>query len=534
MKHISFILSFLLLVALSASAQNELKIVQLPRGVNTVGNESAVTIVDGSIYYSQLPHADTSGRKLELDAPLMQIMTAKIDGRGVPSSPYPVKGLNSSKEHVGNTAYDSRNGVLFFTRCETATEGRTPCAIYTAQRKGNKWKHVRPLGKEVNLAGYTSTQPAIAYLPDGRILLYFSSNRPGGLGGMDLWYTIVSYDGTAPTVPTNLGTPINSGYDEITPFYDGARQVLYYSSDRSGGYGGFDIYASNGSMNSYCKPVLLTMPLNSPQNDIGYMMSDSLGTRGYFSSNREGALYAVTPYCCNDLYLWDNPPVVEQPEETKPKPADTLPPVAVLPPDYEEPKVPESPIPSPHNPITLYFHNDQPDPGSIATTTQTRYDQTVESYMKMLPQYKAAWATRYNGRTLDSASAALDNFFREEVKGNYDRLEKFMWIIAEQLWNGHSVTVTIRGYASPLFNSDYNANLSQRRISCFMNYLRGWNQGNLRHSIADGSLRIIQVPYGSSTAKKNVSDSQTDQIHSVYSVEAALERRVEIIDYATD
>ncbi|MBR1516964.1 MAG: PD40 domain-containing protein [Bacteroidales bacterium] len=529
----------ILLAPLFTMAQEVINIIHLDNSLNTIGNESAPMLLDPhTLYYSYLPHSDTAGRKLELDAALMQIMQATVDDNGVASQSQPVKDkLNSNKEHSGNTAYDSRNGLLYFTRCETSTEGRTPCAIYTARRRGDRWREIKKMNSSINLEGYTATQPSIAYLDDGSTLVYFSSNRPGGLGGMDLWYTIVR-DGKA-SEPINLGQPINSGYDEITPFYDNNRQVLYFSSDRAGGRGGFDIYASNGSRNTYCKPVAMPAPINSTHNDIFYTISDSNATRGYFSSNREGSLYASTQNCCNDLYLWRIETIKEEPEPAEPddKPAIADNPPAT--PPTTPPSTHDQPVavpvePSPHNPITLYFHNDEPDPGSIATTTKTRYDQLSSHYIAMLPIYKEAWAKHYNGTVLKEAEEDLDHFFKQEVKGNNDRLEKFMWMVAEQLWNGRNVTITVKGYASPLHNSEYNAYLSQRRINSFLNYLRYWNQGNLRRCIADGTLRIIQVPYGSSTANKNVSANQNDQVHSVYSVEAARERRIEIIDYATE
>ncbi|MBR1792218.1 MAG: PD40 domain-containing protein [Bacteroidales bacterium] len=528
----TYIFPLLMLLCLMVQAQEPLQVIHITGGINTVGSETAPMLFDNhTLYYSQLPHTDASGRKMELDAALNQVMQASVDADGVPRNPVALRdGINSQKEHVGNTAYDSRNGVLYFSRCETAAEGSGPCALYSAKRKGDKWKDVKSLGKEINMEGFTSTQPTVAYLPDNQgVLLYFASNRPGGLGGMDLWYTVI--DNGKASAPINLGQPINSVADEITPFYDSDKQVLYFSSDRPGGFGGYDIYASNGVRNSYCRPVQMPSPINSPQNDMYYVVADTSGNYGYLSSNRAESLYLVDSFCCNDLFMWSVQPV-EMPLDTMPNPWDQPTPNGKGPNDSIE--VVHEPTPSAHDPIVLYFHNDDPVPGTSDTTTKSRYDVSVQRYIAMLPQYKAAWATRYKGRTLDSVSQVLTHFFTSEVQGNYDRLEGFLWIIAEELWNGKNVTITIRGYASPLHNSDYNVRLSQRRIHCFLNYLNAWNSGNLRRCIASGQLRIEQAPFGSSTAAKNVSASLNDKIHSVYSVEAARERRVEIIDYALE
>lgn len=532
-KSIHLITIFLLL-CLPICAQEPLQVIHILTGVNTVGSETAPMLLDDhTLYYSSLPHDDVTGRKMELDVNLLQVMQATIDKEGIPQKPEAIRnGLNSQKQHVGNTTYDARHSTLYFTRCETATVGTGPCSIYSAKRKGDKWKDIKTLGKEVNLEGYTSTQPAVAYLPDSSVLLYFVSNRPGGLGGMDLWYTIIN-DGKA-SAPVNLGQPINSKANEITPFYDSERQVLYFSSDRTGGMGGYDIYASNGSRNSYCRPVAMPAPINTPQSEMYYVIADSNASYGYLSSNREDALFLTDSFCCNDLYMWSVTPI-DMPEEENPVDTPSIseePPIDTV--DIEEPEIIHEPVPSEHDPIVLYFHNDIPFPGSSDTTTRDRYDQSVKRYLDMQSEYKAAWASRYKGKSLDSVSTILNRFFTRDVQGNYDRLENFLWIIAEELWNGKDVTIVIRGYASPLNNSEYNFKLSQRRINSFLNYLNQWNSGNLRRCIASGQLHVEQAPFGSSTAAKNVSASLQDKIHSVYSVEAARERRVEIIDYVIE
>ncbi len=546
---------------LSLAAQDSLRVIHLTNGVNTVGNESAPTPLNGNkILFSYLPH-DASEHRLELDGLLMQIMEGTVDADGQISNPRAItKGLNSSSEHTGNAAYDKNTHRLYFTRCEVTDDGRNPCAIYTAVQQGGNWRNVTKMKGDINLSGYTSTQPAVAYL-DGQTILFFSSNRPGGQGGMDIWYTIV--DGAKSQEVINLGMPVNSGYDEITPFYDMRQEVLYFSSDRTGGFGGYDIYASHGSRNSFCKPVPLDRPFNSNKNDIYYVISNDNGNQGYLASNRAGALFTVDSFCCNDIFLWeidtlalapkpddnpdkgsdvvadnppsDNPPVSDVPSQPyAPSQPDTPKPVARTLPVLPDPPVLTSVQPTEDSPIVLYFHNDEPDPGSHSANTAVSYDETVDKYLKMRPRYKAAWASVCDKFGCDSAAMILDYFFDYEVKFNYDRLNDFIWMMAEELWNDHKVTLTVRGFASPLHTKDYNATLSQRRIECLLNYLRKWNSGNLRHSIAEGMLQIIEAPYGSNSAPKNVSSNFNDAVHSVYSVEAARERRVEIIKVVSE
>ncbi|MBQ0016352.1 MAG: PD40 domain-containing protein [Bacteroidales bacterium] len=527
-----------------AQAQEVLQLIHLSNRINTIGNESAVTQLDGrTLLYSSLPHNDGKMGQLSLDEVLMQIMTARVDAHGMPYSVAPVRrGLNKQSKHVGNTAYDPRSHTLYYTECEPIAEGSPLCALYKAQYNDDRWLHAQRLPKNVNMEGYTATHPAVSYLDDGTLLLYFVSNRPGGEGGLDLWYTIIDAKGN-PSNPVNLGRNINSPYDEVTPFYDSHRQLLYFSSNRPGGMGGFDVYVSFGNRNRYSKPNPMVEPLNSPYNDIYYMATDSTFQRGYISSNRKDALFAVDSFCCNDLYLWqyvpapelaDNPepqePTLPEPEQPQTIPQQPQPNGRKLP-VLPEPPLIEDVTPSPEQPIVLFFHNDEPDPGSNLTTTTVSYDAAVQRYIAMRQHYKDAWRNECDDWGMDSVGMLLDYFFDTEVKGNYDRLNDFMWIMAEKVWEGHQVTLTIRGFASPLASSDYNDKLSARRISSFMNYLRQWNQGTLRRPLADGSLRIVQAPMGSTTAAAGVSASVSDQTHSVYSIEAARERRIELIQY---
>ena len=82
-------------------------------------------------------------------------------------------------------------------------------------------------------------------MPDGKTILYFSSDRPGGIGGMDIWYAMIISEGK-PGNCTNLGTPVNSDSNDVTPFYCNEEGMLYFSSNRDGGHGSFDIYRSQG------------------------------------------------------------------------------------------------------------------------------------------------------------------------------------------------------------------------------------------------------------------------------------------------
>ena len=91
----------------------------------------------------------------------------------------------------------------------------------------------------------------------------------------------------------------------------------------------------------------------------------------------------------------------------------------------------------------------------------------------------------------------------------------------------------MKGYASPLANSDYNLNLTYRRIDAMENYIKTYNSGafvkHLNQSSENGKLTIEKIPFGESKAAANISDSGNDKLSAIYSPSAAQERRIEIL-----
>lgn len=121
---------------------------------------------------------------------------------------------------------------------------------------------------------------------DGK-LMYFSSERVGGFGGKDIWRASLMADSTWGNV-INLGDSINSRYDEDAPFIHPDGLTLFFSSDGKRSSGGFDIFMSNMEMDSSFKKVEnIGYPINSPDDDIYFVVAAN-GTRGYYSSGKDG------------------------------------------------------------------------------------------------------------------------------------------------------------------------------------------------------------------------------------------------------
>lgn len=179
---------------------------------------------------------------------------------------------------------------LFFIGCNRKT-GLGSCDIYRSLRNGKNWGTPENLGSPVNSSKWES-QPSIS--ADGKTL-YFVSNRPGGLGGMDIWVTQLAPNGEW-TIPRNLGEPINTPFSEETPFIHPDGKTLYFTSNGHVGMGEKDIYVTRmDSVGVWSTPQNLGYPINTWNDEQGLFVAAS-GENAYFSSDREGGLGKLDLY----------------------------------------------------------------------------------------------------------------------------------------------------------------------------------------------------------------------------------------------
>ncbi|HNS11002.1 MAG TPA: OmpA family protein [Bacteroidia bacterium] len=140
-----------------------------------------------------------------------------------------------------------------------------------------KWTDVVPF--KYNSDTYSCAHAALS--PDGN-RLYFSSDMPGSIGGMDLWYCDRRADGWS--MPQNMGPGINTLGNEVFPTVAGDN-TIYFSSNGHAGIGGLDIYSTRDSAEAYTIVHNLGAPFNSSDDDFN-LIYDSTNTAGYISSNR--------------------------------------------------------------------------------------------------------------------------------------------------------------------------------------------------------------------------------------------------------
>jgi len=168
----------------------------------------------------------------------------------------PMRGLNSpGNEGAATLSADGK--ILVFTRCQ-ARDSYGQCDLYLSKRVDDQWIEPRNMGPRVNTF-YNETQPAFS--PDGRSL-YFASNRPEGIGKMDIWRIDWMSDGHW-SAATALDSTVNSGNNEKTPFIHYDNQTLYFTSDRSEGYGSSDLYLSRKKRGEWQAAKNLRWPINT-------------------------------------------------------------------------------------------------------------------------------------------------------------------------------------------------------------------------------------------------------------------------------
>ena len=147
------------------------------------------------------------------------------------------------------------------------------------------------LNSNINLEGFNAIQPYVT--ADGK-QLYFVSNKPGGLGGDDIWVSDLDGEGN-PVNSANLGSTINTPLDEQAPYYDEVKKRLVYSSKGFTGLGGFDLFESAGNIGNWGQPKNMGYPINSAKDDL-YYYPDPLDARKFFiSSDRQSD-------CCLELF----------------------------------------------------------------------------------------------------------------------------------------------------------------------------------------------------------------------------------------
>lgn len=479
--------------------------VRLPETVNTKNSEFGHNFMLNELVFSSL-RADSISANEEVYEKhyTTSIFKSKFEeGRFDNSIKW--QELTSSNENTGNAALSLDGKRLYFSSCKDVDGISYQCKLVVAKFVNGKWGMVDTLGEIINAPNANTTMPAIGEIDGKEVLFFCSDNGQETKGGLDLFYTTITNGNQFGRVKSIKS--LNTIDNEVTPFWDKNQQRLYFASTWHNGFGGFDVFYSQYKDGQFEEPQNVGQPINSPANDLYYFNRNDTS---YVTSNRIGVLYSKNITCCSDIFAL-YPPMKENPPTIK----ETL----------EEL--------SKRLPVTLYFHNDIPDPRSWDTVTKLSYMTTYNDYTAMMPRYQKEYAVGLDKDKAEEASEDIEDFFTQYVDQGVKDLVLFRDLLLEELQKGARVKVVVRGFASPLAKTEYNVNLTKRRISSLINHLREFN-GGVFIPYLDGTAanngRVVfeQVPFGEYNANQLISDNPNDTKNSVYSRAAALERKIEI------
>ena len=217
---------------------------------------------------------------------IMSIYRARRDMQAILQTPEVFAPELLSTYHEGPVTFDRTGERLFFTRNDTNTPNSKKFVrklrIYSATKVNDLWVNIQETN--FNDAESNNAHPSLSVEGDK---MFFSSNREGGFGGMDLYVMQKDENGDWGE-PVNLGANINTEKNEVFPFIH-ADGTLYFSSNGHNGVGNLDIYYSKPNAASWGNVVNLGRPFNSDDDDFGIII-DRDNKNGYFSSDRPGGL----------------------------------------------------------------------------------------------------------------------------------------------------------------------------------------------------------------------------------------------------
>lgn len=195
------------------------------------------------------------------------IFTAFVDGAGSWTKPHSLAQSINSPFNEGTCTVTADGKILIYTSCD-APDSQGSCDLYIAYKVNGEWQRPTNMGTKVNSRSWDS-QPSLS--ADGRIL-FFSSNRRGGFGGNDIWYTVRQNDGSW-SEAKNLGDVVNTSKDEISPFMFFNNEILFFASDGHQGFGGMDIFLSRVKNSEFQAPENLGLPINDQLEQVALFIT---------------------------------------------------------------------------------------------------------------------------------------------------------------------------------------------------------------------------------------------------------------------
>ena len=269
--------------------------------VSSDKSDFGAVLYDTSLYFTS---ARNTARKSYgwTDEPFLDIYRADYNTDGTITNVIGVSSINS-KYHDGPLTMSTDGNTVYFTsdsfressfekdKANKLKLGRNN--LFKATKNGDSWGDITSL--PFNSKEFSTSNPSLSR--DGKTL-YFSSDRPGSIGGVDIWKVAVNADGTYGE-PQNLGNKVNTEGNESFPFIADDNKTLYFASSGRPGLGGLDVFQidlTSGEASNLGKPV------NSEKDDFAFTFNESKKV-GFVSSNRNGNddIFGATPVCSVDV-----------------------------------------------------------------------------------------------------------------------------------------------------------------------------------------------------------------------------------------
>lgn len=278
-------------------APQNILIEHLSENINTLEDEFApVPFSDDILYFSS-----TTGNKINMYRSQRQsgLWTAAV----VPDLP------NIDGGVVCNGTFSPDNSRFYFTVCENEQRWKgsnASCDIFMTKRDNNSWSAPQKLHDYIKDDGKTATQPYVIHQGDQEVL-FFVSDRDGGFGGLDIWYTKrqIKADDIDFTLPKNAGPMINTMGDEVSPFYNDLKEMLFFSSNGHPSIGGFDVFQAVDKGGRFGVAKNVGIPINSSHDDLFYK-EEANGNDGFLVSNRLFGLEKITS-THDDIFFFSIP-----------------------------------------------------------------------------------------------------------------------------------------------------------------------------------------------------------------------------------
>ncbi|MEM7105556.1 MAG: OmpA family protein [Bacteroidota bacterium] len=275
------------------NSKNLLEVSNIGTAVNSPSSEmSPVYASNETFYYASLPANEV---KLTEEAGYAKIFKSSKNpdgtwGEGAALHP------NVNTGHTVHPALSADGSTMYYTRCVLSGNAPSQCDLYSSESLGDgNWS----LGEKIeglNMEGVSSKQATVASV-NNQDALVFVSDRPGGMGGWDIYYAVMNRNGSF-DAPVNAGA-INTIGDDITPFFhDGS---LYFSSDGHPTIGGLDVFSASWLGSEFGNVENMGKGINSSVDDFYYSL-DKRGFNGFVVSNRPGTVSLKSETCCDDIF----------------------------------------------------------------------------------------------------------------------------------------------------------------------------------------------------------------------------------------